>query len=43
MDTKPIETVCVVGAGFMGAQIGLQDHRLRVGQEDATAPELLDQ
>ena len=23
METKPIETVCVVGAGFMGAEIGL--------------------
>jgi 3-hydroxybutyryl-CoA dehydrogenase len=24
METKPIETICIVGAGFMGAQIGLQ-------------------
>lgn len=24
MQTKPIETVCIVGAGFMGTQIGLQ-------------------
>ena len=24
MQTKPFETVCIVGAGFMGAQIGLQ-------------------
>ena len=23
MNAKPIETVCIVGAGFMGAQIGL--------------------
>ncbi len=24
METKPIETICIFGAGFMGAQIGLQ-------------------
>lgn len=24
MEQKPIETVCVVGTGFMGAHIGLQ-------------------
>ena len=24
METKPFETVCIVGAGYMGAQIGLQ-------------------
>lgn len=43
MSTRPIETICVVGAGFMGAQIGLQcaTHAVQVWLVDGS-PEALE-
>lgn len=43
MSTRPIETICVVGAGFMGAQVALQcaAHGLQVWLVD-NSPEALE-